>query len=108
MVRQQSAVVVVSGASACVGRATAVAFAKHGFDVGLIARGEDGLLAAKREIELLGRRALVLPLDVSDAAVVEKAADRVERELGEIEIWVNNAMVSVFSPFTEMTEQEFC
>jgi NAD(P)-dependent dehydrogenase (short-subunit alcohol dehydrogenase family) len=66
--------------------------------VALIARGRDGLEAAAREVESLGRRALVLPLDVADAAAVEQAADRVERELGPIDIWVNDAMTSVFSP----------
>lgn len=100
-------VVAVTGASAGVGRATARAFAKRGFDVGLIARGKDGLEAARKEIEALGRRALVLPLDLVDHSAVENAAARIENELGEIEIWINNAMVSVFSPFTEMTPDEF-
>ena len=89
------------------GRAAARAFAKRGYDVGLIARGRDGLEAAGREIETLGRRAVVLPLDVSDHHAVETAAARIEDELGEIEVWVNNAMVSVFSPFAEMTPEEF-
>ena len=100
-------VVVVTGASAGVGRAAVRLFAERGFDVGLIARGRDGLEAARSEIEHRGRRALVLPLDVADPEAVERAADRIERELGAIEIWVNNAMVSVFSPFAEMTPQEF-
>jgi NAD(P)-dependent dehydrogenase (short-subunit alcohol dehydrogenase family) len=75
--------------------------------VALIARGRDGLEAAAREVESLGRRALVLPLDVADAAAVEQAADRVERELGPIDIWVNDAMTSVFSPIREMKAEEF-
>jgi NAD(P)-dependent dehydrogenase (short-subunit alcohol dehydrogenase family) len=75
--------------------------------VGLIARGVDGLEAAAREVEQFGGRALVLPVDVADAAAVEEAADRVERELGPIDIWVNNAMSSVFSPIKEMTAEEF-
>jgi NAD(P)-dependent dehydrogenase (short-subunit alcohol dehydrogenase family) len=83
------------------------AFAKAGYDVGLIARGEDGLRAAAREVEEAGGRALVLPLDVSDAAAVEAAAATVERELGAIDVWVNNAMLSVFSPVKEMTAEEY-
>jgi NAD(P)-dependent dehydrogenase (short-subunit alcohol dehydrogenase family) len=100
-------VVVVTGASAGVGRAAARAFARQGADVGLIARGVDGLEGARREVEQLGRRALVLPLDVADADAVEDAARRVEDELGPIDIWVNNAMVSVFSPVKEMTAAEY-
>src|SRR4051812_36955350 len=102
-----SKVVVITGASAGVGRATVRAFAKAGYDVGLIARGEDGLQAAAREVEAEGCRALVLPLDVSDAAAVEAAAATVERELGAINVWVNNAMLSVFSPVKEMTAEEY-
>jgi NAD(P)-dependent dehydrogenase (short-subunit alcohol dehydrogenase family) len=100
-------VVVVTGASAGAGRAAVRLFAKKGADVALIARGKDGLEAGKREVESYGRRALVLPTDVSDADAVEKAADRAEYELGPIDVWVNVAMVSVFSPFLEMTPKEF-
>jgi NAD(P)-dependent dehydrogenase (short-subunit alcohol dehydrogenase family) len=100
-------VAVVTGASAGVGRATALEFAKKGADVALIARGVAGLEGAADEIRRLGRRALVLPLDVADAAAVEEAADRIERELGPIEVWVNDAMVSVFSPVSEMTADEY-
>jgi len=100
-------VVVVTGASAGVGRATARLFAKKGANVALIARGVDGLEAAKREIEAYGRRAYVLPCDVSDADAVENAAARTEQELGPIDVWINVAMVSVFSPFTKMTPAEF-
>ena len=99
-------VVVVTGASAGVGRATVRAFARHGADVGLIARGVDGLEAARREVEALGRRALVVPTDVADAPQVESAADRIERQLGPVDVWVNNAMVSVFSPVKKMTADE--
>src|SRR5687768_18208852 len=93
-----SEVVVVTGASAGVGRATVRAFARRGASVGLLARGRDGLEAARREVEALGRRALVIPTDVADPDQVEAAATAVEEALGPIDIWVNNAMVSVFSP----------
>jgi len=100
-------IVVITGASAGAGRATVREFARHGAWIGLIARGEDGLEAARREVESLGGRALVLPVDVADAAQVEAAADRVERELGPIDIWVNDAMTSVFAPIKETTGEEF-
>src|SRR5437764_11115773 len=91
-------VVVITGASAGVGRATVRAFARQGAHIGLLARGRDGLEGARRDVERLGGKAIVLPVDVADAAQVEAAAARVEEELGPIDIWVNNAMVSVFSP----------
>ena len=100
-------VVVVTGASAGVGRATARAFAERGAHIGLIARGRDGLEAARQEVEELGGKALVLPLDVAEADKVELAAAEVEDKLGPIDIWVNNAMASVFSPVKEMTAEEF-
>jgi len=99
-------VVVITGASAGVGRATAEAFAKRGARVGLIARGRTRLEAARRDVEALGGTALVLPADVADAEAVEQAAERVERELGPIDVWVNNAMASVFSPIKELTPEE--
>ncbi len=105
--RGAGAVVVVTGASAGVRRATACEFAKGGARVGLIARGRAGLEAAKRDVEALGGRGLVLPLDVSHADRVEAAAAEVEATLGPIDVWVNNAMVSVFSPVTETTADEF-
>src|SRR6266576_2117120 len=100
-------VVVITGASAGVGRATAQAFARRGARLGLIARGPDGLEAARKEVAQLGGSALVFAVDVSDAEKVEEAAARVEEEFGPIDIWVNNAMVSVFSPVKEMTADEY-
>jgi len=104
---QPPEVVVITGASAGVGRATARAFGKRGAKVGLIARGKDGLDAAKREIEELGGDAIVLPLDVTDENAVEQAAAEVERAFGPIDIWINNAMLSVFSPIMEMTPEDY-
>ncbi|HZS46230.1 MAG TPA: SDR family oxidoreductase [Blastocatellia bacterium] len=103
----RSEVVVITGASAGVGRATVQRFARDGARIGLIARGKDGLEGARREVEELGGEALVLPLDVSDANAVEQAAAKVEEEFGPIDIWINDAMVSVFSPIKEMTPEEF-
>jgi NAD(P)-dependent dehydrogenase (short-subunit alcohol dehydrogenase family) len=100
-------VVVITGASAGVGRATAVAFAKRGARVGLLARGRDGLEGARAEVESAGGKALLIPTDVSDAGAVEQAARKVEEEFGPIDVWVNNAMTSVFSPVKEMTPDEF-
>lgn len=100
-------VVVITGASAGVGRATARAYGKAGARVGLLARGEDGLAAARREVEQAGGDALVVPTDVADQKEVEAAADAVEEAFGPIDIWVNNAMVSVFGPVTEMTSEEY-
>src|SRR5947209_7790436 len=104
---QPPEVVVITGASAGVGRATARAFGKRRAKVGLIARGKEGLEAAKREIEELGGEAIVLPLDVADENAIEQAADEVERTFGPIDIWVNNAMLSVFSPIMEMTPSDY-
>ncbi len=100
-------VVVITGASAGVGRATVRRFAHAGADVGLIARGKERLEAAKREVEELGGRALVLPTDVADADAVDRAAEKVEKELGPIDVWVNNAMTSVFSPVKQMKPDEY-
>ena len=97
----------MTGASAGVGRATAQAFARQGARIGLIARGRAGLEGAKRDVEELGGEAIVLPLDVSDAAAVDIAAEQVETKFGPIDVWVNNAMTSVFSPIKEMTAEEF-
>jgi NAD(P)-dependent dehydrogenase (short-subunit alcohol dehydrogenase family) len=100
-------VVVITGASAGVGRAVARAFGKRRARVGLIARGSEGLEAAKREIESMGGAAIVLPLDVSDHDAVDAAASQVEEAFGPIDIWVNNAMLSVYSPIIEMHPDEF-
>jgi NADP-dependent 3-hydroxy acid dehydrogenase YdfG len=100
-------VVVITGASAGLGRAAAREFGRRGAKVALIARGLEGLEAAKREIEFTGGNAMVLPLDVADSNAVETAATTVEQEFGPIDIWVNNAMASVFSPVKEMQADEY-
>jgi NADP-dependent 3-hydroxy acid dehydrogenase YdfG len=100
-------VVVVTGASSGVGRAIARAFGAKGAKVALIARGKEALDNCAREIADAGGEALVLPLDVSDAAAVYKAAHAVVDKWGRIDTWVNNAMVSVFSPVTEMRPEEY-
>ncbi|HJT17590.1 MAG TPA: SDR family oxidoreductase [Thermoanaerobaculia bacterium] len=104
---EEREVVVVTGASAGVGRATAQAFGKRRARVALIARGRKGLEGAKREVEAAGGEAIVLPLDTSDHDAVENAASEVEKQLGPIDIWVNNAMLSVFSPIMEMQPDEY-
>ena len=100
-------IAVVTGASAGVGRAVVREFARHGYDVGLVARGSEGLAAAKREVEALGRRALVVPADVADAEAVERVAERVETELGPIDVWTNVAFSNVFSEFADLTPHEY-
>jgi NAD(P)-dependent dehydrogenase (short-subunit alcohol dehydrogenase family) len=102
-----SQVVVVTGASSGVGRATAVAFARTGARVGLLARGRSGLDGAKRNVEAAGGTGLVLEADVADAAAVDAAAALVESELGPIDVWVNNAMVTIFAPFDAIEPDEF-
>jgi NAD(P)-dependent dehydrogenase (short-subunit alcohol dehydrogenase family) len=104
---QEPRVVVVTGASAGLGRAIAGAFAERGAAVGLLARGPDRLLKAEAEIRDRGGRALAVPTDVGDARAVTSAADRIEGELGPVDVWVNNAMVSVFSPVKEMEAGEY-
>jgi short-subunit dehydrogenase len=100
-------VVVITGASAGVGRAVTRRFAEEHASIGLIARERERLEAAAREVEALGGRPLVLSLDVADHEAVEKAADEVEEELGPIDVWVNNAMVTVFGPVADLSPEEF-
>jgi NAD(P)-dependent dehydrogenase (short-subunit alcohol dehydrogenase family) len=100
-------VVVITGASAGVGRATARLCAKDGAHIGLLARGMDGLEGARAEVEKEGGKALIVQTDVADPEQVEAAAAQVEETLGPIDIWINNAMSSVFSPIKEMTAEEY-
>ncbi len=100
-------VVVITGAGAGVGRATARAFAKTGASVGLIARGSERLEATVCEAEALGVRAMAVSADVADAHSIEAAADKIERELGPIDVWVNNAMTTIYAPLSEITPEEF-
>src|SRR5438270_7084205 len=102
-----SRVVVVTGASAGVGRAIVQAFAKQGAAIGLLARGHEGLEGARKDVEAAGGKALMIPTDVADAEQVEAAAAKVEETFGPIDIWINVAMASVFSPFKEMKPEEF-
>ncbi len=99
--------VVITGASAGIGRATAELFGSRGARVALIARGEDGLNGAADAVRAAGGTALPLPADVADFAAVDQAAERAEAELGPIDVWVNVAFTSVFAPFTEITPDEF-
>jgi NAD(P)-dependent dehydrogenase (short-subunit alcohol dehydrogenase family) len=100
-------VVVITGASAGVGRATARAFAQRGAHIGLLARGQDGLQGARQDVENAGGQALVLQVDVAQSEQIEAAAESVEQRFGPIDIWINNAMVSVFSPIKKMLPEEF-
>jgi len=102
-----SKVVVITGASAGVGRATAELFARRGWKVGLLARGEERLADAAEAVRALGTQAIAIPTDVADAAAVERAAERIEYELGPIDVWVNNAMATVFAPVAKITPDEF-
>jgi short-subunit dehydrogenase len=104
--RRSNKVVVVTGASAGVGRAAVREFARSGADVALLARNGDALDNARAEVESFGRTALAIPVDVSDAQAVERATFLVESQLGPIDVWVNNAMVTVFSPVALLQPDE--
>ena len=107
MASKDAQVVVVTGASAGVGRAIVRRFAEQGASIALIARARDRLDATAGEVEAAGGRALVLPLDVADFGAVEKAADETEEKLGPIDVWVNNAMVTVFATVGVTSPEEF-
>jgi short-subunit dehydrogenase len=102
-----SEVVVITGASAGVGRATAREFGKHGARVALLARNEEGLEGARKEVEAAGGEALPIPTDVADPEQVEAAAESVEQELGPIDVWVNDAIAVIFSPFKDIELTDF-
>ncbi|MDQ6649260.1 MAG: SDR family oxidoreductase [Actinomycetota bacterium] len=100
-------VIVVTGASGGVGRAVARSFGRRGDAVALLARGEAGLAGAAEDVRVAGGRSLVLPVDTADFEAVDRAADRVEQELGPIDVWVNVAFTSVFAPFMQIEPTEF-
>jgi NAD(P)-dependent dehydrogenase (short-subunit alcohol dehydrogenase family) len=100
-------VVVVTGASAGIGRAIAREFAQHGWRVALLARGVDGLDGARADVQRLGGEALVLPTDVADEKQVEAAAAQVEATWGDIDVWVNDAMATIFAPALEIAPEDF-
>ena len=105
--RRERRVVVVTGASGGIGRATARAFAARGDRVALLARGERGLEGARQDVEELGGTAASYPVDVADAAALDEVADRIEDDLGPIDVWVNVAFTSVFARFTDIEPDEF-
>ena len=100
-------VAVITGASAGVGRATAREFARHGWRVALLARGVDGLNAAKAEVETAGSEALVIPIDVAESTQVEAAAQQVIDTWGGFDVWVNNAMATIFCEFANIAPADF-
>ena len=104
---EKAGIVVVTGASAGIGRAVARRFGQARWRVALIARGVDGLEGARREIEQAGGEAMVIPADVADHEAIEAAADRVEREWGPIDVWINDAMVTTYCEFMDMPPADF-
>lgn len=104
---EEKEVVVVTGASAGVGRAVVREFARRRASIGLIARGRRRLEETRQEVERCGGRAIALPVDVADAEQVENAADKVQREFGAIDVWINDAMTTIFAPFSEIRPDEF-
>ena len=107
MTDSKAPIVVVTGGTAGIGRATVREFARNGYDVAILARGKDGLVATRKEVEGYGRRALAIPTDVADWNAVEEAAERIERELGPVDVWVNNAFAGIFSRFMDVTPEEY-
>ncbi|RCS25933.1 SDR family NAD(P)-dependent oxidoreductase [Phyllobacterium salinisoli] len=107
MPQDRSRHIVITGASAGAGRAAAIAFGKRGCRVTLLARGRAGLSGARGDVEKAGGVALSIPTDVADAEAIEAAAEQAEREFGPIDVWINNAMATIFSPFSEVTVDEF-
>ncbi|WP_019340086.1 SDR family oxidoreductase [Stutzerimonas stutzeri] len=103
--REQTAV--ICGGTAGVGRATAHAFAQAGFRVAVIARGEQGLADTRKELQAAGAKVLAISADVADAEAIDYAAERIEAELGPIEVWVNAAMATVFGPVNKTSAAEF-
>lgn len=107
MNKEKKDIIVITGASAGVGRATARKFAAAGNKIGLIARGVKGLEAAKNDVESIGGEAIILPADVADYEEIENAAEKIENEFGPIDIWINNAMTTVFAPFKDISAGDF-
>jgi len=103
----QPETVVITGAGAGLGRAIVQSFARRGAQICLVARGRDRLEDAKRQVESLGGRAIIVSGDVADPATTEEAGDRAESSFGPIDVWVNDAMTTVFSPFHEMSAEDF-
>ncbi|HBU0448805.1 TPA: SDR family NAD(P)-dependent oxidoreductase, partial [Klebsiella pneumoniae] len=101
------AVMVITGGSAGAGKATALRFAKAGYDVAIIARDESGLQEAEHACRQFGVRTQVISADVADARSLRQAAAEIETQLGAIEVWVNNAMATVLAPFHLMSDEEF-
>ena len=106
MGRNEPGVVMVTGASAGVGRAVAAAFGRRGWSVGLLARGRERLESAAREVEAAGGRARVFQADVADARAVDAAADSLVEAFGGLDVWVNNAMATIYAPVAELTPEE--